>query len=127
MIRAAALLVAAASAGAVSAQFPNPNPNTPPGLQGRDWDAVSFRVVGNHVAVVTAVNVTQIGGARSSFKIYLDGALIDEHSANERWTAEVYFVPREGLHNVLVVCDNDGATAQSCRVSAMRADEGDAF
>lgn len=129
IVRAAALLATAASASALHAQFPTPNPNTPGGLQGRDWDAVAFTTAPGHVAVVTLANVTQdtSNGNWSGFELYIDGARQPDYRINEAEAAMAVLVRRPGYHNVQVRCTNFHAAVKSCRASAMRVDEGAAF
>lgn len=127
LICAAALLAATAPLGSLSAQ--TPNPNTPPGTQGHDWDAVSFRIDGNHIAAITAVNVsTGVPTSKVGFVVYVDGTRVDNLEIDGFTATRAYFVRGAGRHNVLVMCHNRmGATQVSCQVAAMRADEDRTF
>ena len=126
LLRAAGLLAFLAAPCALSAQ--NPNPGTPSGTQGHDWDAVSFVVSGDHVAVVTAANIsTGDNSSSAGFEVWLDGTRIDNYTTSGFVAAKAYLVRGSGRHNLLVRCTNHVASMVSCRANAMRADEGAVF
>src|SRR6185369_1675103 len=102
---------------ASSAVTQSPNPNTPSGTQGHDWDVAAFRLESGHVAVVTAVNVSNAGNSSSTtgFEVWLDGTRIDNFSTQGLVATKAYAVLGPDRHNVFVRCTNHIATMVSCR------------
>ena len=125
ILKAAALLAVILPAGAARAQFSPPNPNTPPGLQGKDWDSTAFTLTSGRVALLVAVNATQdVGnGNWSGFEVYVDGVRQPDVRAYQATAATTILVGGAGYHNVQIRCTNFHATARLCRLNPVRIEE----
>jgi hypothetical protein len=124
MKAAAGLMLAAMSSAGISAG--TGVDGSPTGIQGRDWDSQSFRIVDGHIAEVTATNVTTdtVNGNRSGVQIFIDGALIDKDETDSAMITKSHLVRGNGSHRVMVICSNFHATANICsvRVAAVAED-----
>jgi hypothetical protein len=126
-IAAAMLLAAAASASQLSAQ-PGVTSN-PPGVQGRDWDARSFRIGEGHAVTVTATNMTVNAhpGNTATVMLYVDGAYSGPYSSDSATVTKSIVVNGDGPHRAVVVCTNTSADADTCSLNVARVDEGNVF
>ena len=93
--------------------------SNPPGVQGRDWDARSFRITQGHTVSVTATNISinSHPGNATSVTVYVDGSLADTYELDAATLTKSYLVSGDGPHRAMVICSNKRADANTCSLS----------
>lgn len=95
-----------------------PLPN-PPGVQGIDWDRQTVTIQNGAIANITGTNISAPTGSgnTSSVILMVDGVEASKSGGAQAIASCGFPLKGDGTHDIVLICGNSNANAQSCILS----------